>query len=74
MCDYGIEGRKVLVQETGFKPGDRFGEWCAIVLLPDPWVVAVGYGKQSRAAVAALMELPDVQAFIASVKEEASPA
>lgn len=69
MCDYKIKGRRIILEDTGFKPGDKIGPCCARVYLPEPWNHDVAYGLTSRDAVHALMHRVSVQAYIASVGE-----
>lgn len=69
MSDYGIKGRRIIVEKTGFKPCDRIPPVCARVYLPEPWLHDVGYGATERQAVAALMKRESVQSYIASMEE-----
>jgi hypothetical protein len=68
MADYGVCGRKIITEVTGFKPGDHFDAWCARVYLPEPWLCAVAYGPDERGAVAALMRDEAVVDFSKAVK------
>lgn len=68
MCEYRVEGCKIILERVVvYGPCDTV-EWSARVHLPEPWRCDVGYGATEREAVSALMARASVQAFKMAVK------